>query len=196
MAAREKTLQGLDEGSILKGVVKNITEYGAFIDLGGIDGLLHITDMSWGRVTHPSELFQVAQEIQVIVLKFDRESKKVSLGYKQRMADPWLTAGRALCGGREGHGTGHHPHGLRGLRRARAGHRRAHPRLRDELDQAAQAPLQGARRRSGGRVPGAGGGPGRAAHLARPQADRARSRGRSSPNATWSAGACTGAFAT
>jgi small subunit ribosomal protein S1 len=76
----------------MKGVVKNLTEYGAFVDLGGIDGLLHITDMSWGRLSHPSEMFQVGQEIEVVVLKFDRETQKVSLGHKQRREDPWLTA--------------------------------------------------------------------------------------------------------
>src|ERR1044072_2287306 len=74
---------------VLRGVVKNITDYGAFIDLGGIDGLLHITDMSWGRVTHPSELFQVNQEIDVIVLKYDPATERVSLGHKQLMNDPW-----------------------------------------------------------------------------------------------------------
>ena len=79
----------LDEGKVLKGVVKNITEYGAFIDLGGIDGLLHITDMSWGRVDHPSELFKVGDEIDVIVLKFDPATERVSLGHKQLIADPW-----------------------------------------------------------------------------------------------------------
>ena len=78
----------LEEGKILKGVVKNITEYGAFIDLGGIDGLLHITDMSWGRVNHPSELFAVGDEVEVVVLKFDPESERVSLGYKQSRPTP------------------------------------------------------------------------------------------------------------
>ena len=74
---------------MLRGVVKNITDYGAFIDLGGIDGLLHITDMSWGRVTHPSELFQVNQEIDVIVLKYDPATERVSLGHKQLHNEPW-----------------------------------------------------------------------------------------------------------
>jgi small subunit ribosomal protein S1 len=91
-SAREKTLLALEEGRVMKGVVKNITEYGAFVDLGGIDGLLHITDMSWGRVSRPSEIVQIGQEIDVVVLKFDRETKKVSLGYKQRYEDPWLSA--------------------------------------------------------------------------------------------------------
>ncbi len=89
---REKTLAELREGIIREGVVKNITEYGAFIDLGGIDGLLHITDMSWGRVNHPSELFNVSDQVRVKVLKFDAETQRVSLGYKQLLEDPWATA--------------------------------------------------------------------------------------------------------
>lgn len=88
---KEKTLQSLEEGKLVRGKVKNITDYGTFIDLGGIDGLLHITDMSWGRLTHPSELFNVGDEVEVVVLKFDRASERVSLGYKQRTADPWET---------------------------------------------------------------------------------------------------------
>ncbi len=88
---RKHTLAVLQEGMVLTGVVKNITEYGAFIDLGGIDGLLHITDMSWGRISHPSELVQVGDKIEVMVLHFDRETGRVSLGYKQKSSDPWAT---------------------------------------------------------------------------------------------------------
>ncbi len=88
---RKHTLSVLQEGMVLTGVVKNITEYGAFIDLGGIDGLLHITDMSWGRIGHPSELVQVGDKIEVMVLHFDRETGRVSLGYKQKGPDPWET---------------------------------------------------------------------------------------------------------
>jgi small subunit ribosomal protein S1 len=88
-ALKEKTLQSLEEGKVVRGKVKNITEYGAFIDLGGLDGLLHITDMSWGRVSHPSELFAVGDEVEVVVLKFDRATERVSLGHKQRLKDPW-----------------------------------------------------------------------------------------------------------
>src|SRR5688500_11097916 len=86
---KKTTLETLAEGKVLRGTVKNITDYGAFIDLGGIDGLLHITDMSWGRVSHPSELFKVNDEIDVIVLKYDPATERVSLGHKQLMNDPW-----------------------------------------------------------------------------------------------------------
>ena len=89
---REKTLEHLAEGAMLTGTVKNLTEYGAFVDLGGIDGLLHITDMSWGRLTHPRDLVHVGDQIQVKVLKFDPEKLRVSLGFKQLTPDPWLDA--------------------------------------------------------------------------------------------------------
>lgn len=89
---REKTMEHLEEGSILTGTVKNLTDYGAFVDLGGIDGLLHITDMSWGRLTHPRDLVQVGDQIQVKVLKFDKDKQRVSLGFKQLTPDPWLDA--------------------------------------------------------------------------------------------------------
>src|SRR5690625_4937695 len=91
---RERLLEKLEEGLILNGIVKNITDYGAFIDLGGIDGLLHITDMAWRRVRHPSELVQIGEEIEVKVLKFDRERSRVSLGVKQLGEDPWLGLSR------------------------------------------------------------------------------------------------------
>jgi len=89
---RSKTLEHLSEGSALTGVVKNLTDYGAFVDLGGIDGLLHVTDMSWGRLTHPRDLVNVGDQIQVKVLKFDKEKQRVSLGFKQLTPDPWLDA--------------------------------------------------------------------------------------------------------
>src|SRR5215469_300420 len=86
---KEQTLKVLEEGVILEGTVKNITDYGAFIDLGGIDGLLHITDMAWGRLTHPSEVLKVGEKVKVVVLKYDAERERVSLGMKQIMPDPW-----------------------------------------------------------------------------------------------------------
>ena len=89
---RSKTMEHLGEGAVLTGVVKNLTEYGAFVDMGGIDGLLHITDMSWGRLTHPRDLVNVGDQIQVKVLKFDKDKQRVSLGFKQLTPDPWLDA--------------------------------------------------------------------------------------------------------
>jgi small subunit ribosomal protein S1 len=93
-AERSALLDNLQEGSVVKGVVKNLTDYGAFVDLGGIDGLLHITDMAWKRVKHPSEVVKVGDEIDVRILKFDRERQRVSLGIKQLGADPWQNIAR------------------------------------------------------------------------------------------------------
>ena len=86
---RQKTLEVLEEGQIVEGVVKNITDYGAFVDLGGIDGLLHITDMSWGRINHPSDIITAGQKVKVKVLQFERQNQRVSLGLKQTTPDPW-----------------------------------------------------------------------------------------------------------
>ena len=91
---REKLLERLTEGAVVKGVVKNLTDYGAFVDLGGIDGLLHITDMAWKRVRHPSEVVNVGDELEVRVLRFDRERNRVSLGLKQLGEDPWVAISR------------------------------------------------------------------------------------------------------
>jgi small subunit ribosomal protein S1 len=93
-AERSAVLEGLQEGQIVTGVVKNITDYGAFVDLGGVDGLLHITDMSWKRIKHPSEVLKVGEEIRVKVLKYDRDKKRVSLGLKQLGDDPWSDLAR------------------------------------------------------------------------------------------------------
>jgi small subunit ribosomal protein S1 len=93
-AEREKLLSELQEGNTVKGIIKNLTDYGAFVDLGGIDGLLHITDMAWKRVKHPSEVVEVGQEIDVKILKFDRERQRVSLGMKQLGDDPWQDLAR------------------------------------------------------------------------------------------------------
>ncbi|MCA9531410.1 MAG: 30S ribosomal protein S1 [Myxococcales bacterium] len=96
---KAETLKHLEEGQIVTGTVKNITEYGAFVDLGGIDGLLHITDMSWGRVNHPSEMFDVGDEVTVKVLKYNADTERVSLGLKQTMEDPWNhAAGQYVAG--------------------------------------------------------------------------------------------------
>src|SRR5215472_16625967 len=101
---RSRLLEHLQEGSVLTGVVKNLTDYGAFVDLGGIDGLLHITDMSWGRLTHPRDLGNVGDQIQVKVLKFDTEKQRVSLGFKQLTPDPWLDAEHRYPVGARVHG--------------------------------------------------------------------------------------------
>jgi len=98
-AEKEALLENLREGAIVTGVVKNLTDYGAFIDLGGIDGLLHITDMAWKRVRHPSEAVEIGQELQVKVLKFDQEKNRVSLGLKQLGEDPWLNIARRYPSG-------------------------------------------------------------------------------------------------
>ena len=92
---RDEFISNLEEGSVVKGIVKNITDYGAFLDLGGVDGLLHITDMAWKRVRHPSELIAIGDEIDVKVLKFDKEKTRVSLGLKQLNEDPWFEISKA-----------------------------------------------------------------------------------------------------
>lgn len=88
---REQTLGTLKEGAIVQGTVKNLTDYGVFVDLGGIDGLLHISDMSWGRISHPGELFSIGDKVEVMILTFNPETEKVTLGYKQKKSDPWTT---------------------------------------------------------------------------------------------------------
>ncbi len=97
--SREETLKNLKEGDIVEGTVKNLTDYGAFVDLGGMDGLLHITDISWGRIGHPSEKLSVGERIKVKVLHFDREKEKVSLGLKQALPDPWESVPQKYPGG-------------------------------------------------------------------------------------------------
>lgn len=92
-ALKKDTIKQLGEGVVLEGIVKNVTDYGAFVDLGGIDGLLHITDMSWGRVNHPSEILSVGQTVPVVVLKYDQENERVSLGMKQLQENPWANVG-------------------------------------------------------------------------------------------------------
>jgi len=103
-AKKKQTFEQLKEGESTHGIVKNITDYGVFVDLGGVDGLLHITDISWGRVNHPSEFFNVADEIEVIVLKFDPANERVSLGYKQKSTDPWADVATRYPLGTKVHG--------------------------------------------------------------------------------------------
>ena len=148
---RERTLEILKEGLVVEGIVKNITDYGAFIDLGGIDGLLHITDMSWGRIAHPSELFQVGDQVRVRVLKYDRDSERVSLGLKQTPARS-VDRCRVPLSDRPAHPrVGCLVGRLRCVRGARAGYRGPDPYLGDELDQARQAPVQSRRYQRRGR---------------------------------------------
>ena len=164
-----------------RGVIKNITEYGAFVDLGGIDGLLHITDMSWGRVNHPSEVFKVGDEVTVKVLKYNAETERVS---PRPEADPGRSVEprrRGVPAGQEGPRQGHVDHRLRRVRRAGAGRRRPHPRQRDELDQEGQAPVQAPRGRPGDRVPGARGRRARPSASASVSSSSSPIRGRSSP---------------
>ena len=169
---KKHTLETLAEGKVLKGVVKNITDYGAFIDLGGIDGLLHITDMSWGRVGHPSELFKVNDEIDVIVLKYDPATERVSLGHKQLITDPWANVmDRYPVGARMG-GKVVSLTDYGAFVELEVGRRRADPRLRDVVEQARQAPLEDPQRRRHGRRDGARRGSHGAAHFARPEAGR------------------------
>ena len=127
-------------------MIKNLTDYGAFIDLGGIDGLLHVTDMSWGRVNHPSELFHVGDEIKVKVLKFDAESERVSLGLKQIQPDPWIDAAMRYPIGKRIQGKVVSLTDYGAFVELEPGHRGPRPRLRDVLDQARQAPVEGRQR--------------------------------------------------
>jgi len=103
-AQREKTLAQLEEGMVVTGTVRSVTDYGVFIDVGGVDGLLHVTDISWGRVGHPSEYFKVGDEAKVVVLKVDREKGRVSLGYRQRFEDPWTHVEAKYPVGKKVHG--------------------------------------------------------------------------------------------
>ena len=139
---------------MLKGVVKNITDYGAFIDLGGIDGLLHITDMSWGRVGHPSELFKVNDEIDVIVLKYDPATERVSLGHKQLITDPWANVRSGIRSARAWAARwSASPTTARSS--SSSGRRGTDPRLRDVVEQARQAPVEDPERRRHRRRDGA-----------------------------------------
>ena len=172
---REKLMKELQKDQVRKGVVKNITDFGAFIDLGGVDGLLHITDMSWGRISHPSEMVQIGQELEVKVLDIDWERERISLGLKQLQSLPVEGRGREVPGGHARHRQGRLDHELRRLHRARAGHRRPRAHQRDELDAQRPAPVQARLHRRDDRGGGAQGRPERGEDLARHEADRAGS---------------------
>ena len=142
-ALKEQTLKVLEEGVILEGMVKNITDYGAFIDLGGLDGLLHITDMSWGRMQHPSEVVKVGDKVKVVVLKYDPGARARVARHEADHARP-VDQGRPKVIRRHAvQGQGRERHRLRRIRRAGEGRRGADPRLRDELEQARGASVEG-----------------------------------------------------
>ena len=169
---RKAIIESLEKGQILEGSVKAITDFGVFVDLGGVDGLVHITDLSWGRVNHPSEIVKLDQTINVVVLDFDQEKKRISLGYKQLQPHPWENIQAKYPVGTKVTRQSGIACGLRRIHRDREGHRGPDPYLRNELDPAHQAPLAG-------RVDGADGGrrdpeprQGRKEALARHQAAR------------------------
>ena len=135
-------MKELAVGQVRKGVVKNITDFGAFIDLGGVDGLLHITDMSYGRVSHPTEMVQIGREVEVKILDIDWQRERISLGMKQLQAYPWKDVAEQVPGRHAGAGQGGLDHQLRRVRRARAGHRGPGAHLRDELDPQRPPPVE------------------------------------------------------
>ena len=137
---KKKLLAEIEPGQIRKGVVKNIAEFGAFVDLGGIDGLLHITDMSWGRVNNPHEVVHIDQQLEVYILKVDKDKEKIALGLKQKTPSPWAERRRQVPGRQPAHRRSRQRHELRRLRQAGAGHRGPGPHQRDVLDQAHQPP--------------------------------------------------------
>ena len=174
---RQELVQNLEEGQVIDGVVKNITDYGAFVDLGGIDGLLHVTDIAWRRVNHPTEVLNIGQQVKVKIIKINHETHRISLGMKQLQDDPWQGIEAKYPGRRALQGPRHQHHRLRRLRGARARHRRPHPRLRNVVDQEERASRQDRLDLAGGGRADPRGRSGQAPHLARPQADHAQSVG-------------------
>ena len=174
---RSEIVQNLEEGQVVEGVVKNITDYGAFVDLGGIDGLLHVTDMAWRRVNHPTEILNIGQTVKVQIIRINQETHRISLGMKQLESDPWEGIGAKYPIGKKitRHGDQHHR--LRRVRRTRAGHRRPHPRFGNVVDQEERAPGQDPVDHAGSRSRRARGRSGQAPHFARPQADARESVG-------------------
>ncbi len=139
---RSGLIQSLAEGQVIDGVVKNITDYGAFVDLGGIDGLLHVTDIAWRRVNHPSEVLNIGDTVKVQIIRINHETQRISLGMKQLESDPWEGVAAKYPVGARVHRPRHQHHRIWRLRRAGAGHRRPGPRLRNELDQEERPPGQ------------------------------------------------------
>ena len=148
---RRALLDSIQPGQFRKGVVKNITDFGAFIDLDGMDGLLHITDMSWGRISHPSEMLKQGEEVEVMIIEVNREKERVSLGLKQTTKNPWDEIDRKFPVGRQGARQGGQPRALRRVRRDRARRRGSRAHHRDVLDQAHHQALRDAQGRPGTR---------------------------------------------
>ena len=174
---RQELVQNLEEGQVIDGVVKNITDYGAFVDLGGIDGLLHVTDIAWRRVNHPTEVLNIGQQVKVKIIKINHETHRISLGMKQLLDDPWQGIEAKYPGRRALQGPRHQHHRLRRVRRAGARHRGPDPRLRNVVDQEERASRQDRLHLAGGGGADPRGRSGQAPHLARPQADHAQSVG-------------------
>ena len=179
---RSELVASLAEGQVLEGTVKNITDYGAFVDLGGVDGLLHVTDIAWRRVSHPTEVLSVGQQVTVQIIKVNQETQRISLGMKQLQTDPWEGVARQISGRRALQGQGHQRHRLRRLRGAGAGRRRPRARLRDELGEEERPSEQDRHARPGGRGDGARGRFQQAPHQPRPEAVPGKSRGPRSPS--------------
>ena len=185
---RSELVQNLEEGQVIDGVVKNITDYGAFVDLGGIDGLLHVTDIAWRRVNHPSEVLTIGQTVKVKIIKINHETHRISLGMKQLLDDPWQGIEAKYPINAKLQGPRHQHHRLRRLRGAGAGHRGPDPRLgnvagprRTSIPARSSPPRRKWKCRCSRSIPV------QAPHLARPQADPAATRGRPSSRSTRSA---------
>ena len=138
--ARTGLIQTLSEGQVIDGVVKNITDYGAFVDLGGIDGLLHVTDMSYKRVNHPSEMINIGDTVKVQIIRINKDTQRISLGMKQLESDPWEGAEAKYPVDAKLSGPRHEHHRIWRVRGIGAGHRRPDPRQRNELDQKERPP--------------------------------------------------------
>ena len=174
---RHEIVQNLEEGQVVDGVVKNITDYGAFVDLGGIDGLLHVTDIAWRRVNHPTELLTIGQQVKVKIIKINHETHRISLGMKQLQADPWQGIEAKYPIEAKFTRPRHQHHRLRRLRGAGAGDRGPDPRLRNVVDQEERPSRQDRLDLAGSRSADPRGRSGQAPHLARPQADPVQSLG-------------------
>ena len=175
--AEERTslVASLQEKQIVEGVVKNITDYGAFVDLGGVDGLLHVTDIAWRRVSHPTEVLQVGQTVTVQIIKINHETQRISLGMKQLQTDPWEGVAAKYPVGVAVQGQGHQRHRLWRLCGAGAGRRRPGPCQRNVLGEEEHRPLQAGHTRRGSGRPGAGSGFQQAPHQPGPEADPGKS---------------------